>query len=70
MLKIKFVKKFLASRSEFINARKKYVIGSAVVSLGVCSLLQFTDAIESLENRVGRPALFSLRETLGMEGAR
>ena len=67
MRAIKFIKKFLSSRSEILNARKKHVIGSAIVTLSVCSLLQFTDAIESLENSIGRPALFSLRESLGME---
>jgi len=49
---------------EVARPRQKSIIGSVLVSLGFCCVVQFTGGAEALENRIGRPALFSLREAL------
>ena len=51
---------------EVLRSRQRVLLAAVLVALFLCITLQQTGAIESLEDRIGRPALFNLRESLGM----
>lgn len=51
---------------EVLRTRQRVIIIATLVALTVCVALQNTGSIEALEDRVGRPTMFYIREQLGL----
>ncbi len=66
MLEKKINQKFLENSKEILRLRHRVIFISLFLSLVTCIALQATGAIESLEDRIGRPALFYIRQQLGL----
>lgn len=60
------VDKFLESYKSILQVRKRVIVIAAGMSLAISALLQQTGTFESLENRIGRPVLFRIREHLDL----
>jgi class 3 adenylate cyclase/CHASE2 domain-containing sensor protein len=51
---------------EVLRMRQRVIIISTLAALIICVTLQNTGSVEALEDRVGRPALFYIREQFGL----
>lgn len=58
--------KFWDAATEVLRSRQRVILISLLLSLGTCIALQGTGAIESLEDRIGRPALYYIRQQFGL----
>lgn len=51
---------------EVLRSRRRVIIITTLLSLAVCITLQATGSIEALEDQLGRPILFYVREKVGL----
>lgn len=59
-------KDFWQIYAEVFRSRQRVIVGSALLALLLCIFLQQTGLVESLENRIGRPTLFYIRQQLNL----
>lgn len=54
------------SYKSVLRARQKVIIVAVLISIVICAALQNSGSIESLENQIGRPTFFYIRDRLGL----